>query len=255
MKNKQSVVWVHANDLTENELLGITGLAKQKLVLNGDCLEWGFTKTSGNHHTTKLKTIDENHIYKVYTLDALMRIAGKPVSTTSLYQRTCGNPRCMNVEHCVPKEPYYPDGVESPKYQDDYHLAQRMLQFGWALGDIRESTSQTALQDVKFNGVEPNTEMADRQPLTYAELLKLAEYLRTVGNVNVHIQTAASKTGIKFERLVTNGGAVKALRRRDSDDVVWLLSWLCQGVPLHEACKEVGKGIMYGTQLLGACYG
>lgn len=87
--SKKPTVWGNANDLTEDETLGILGLARQKLVKKEECLEWEFVNTSGNGHTVKLKTIDPNNIYKVYTLDVLMKLVGKEVSPISLYCRTC----------------------------------------------------------------------------------------------------------------------------------------------------------------------
>ena len=76
MSNKPTV-WGNVNDLTEDETLGILGLARQKLVKKRECLEWEFANTCGNGHTVKLKTIDPNNIYKVYTLDVLMKQAVK----------------------------------------------------------------------------------------------------------------------------------------------------------------------------------
>lgn len=253
--SEKPTVWVSANDLTEDETLGIIGLAKQKLVKNGECLEWGFAKTSGNGHAIKLKTIDPNYTYKVYTLDVLMKRTGKEVSPDSLYRRTCNNPRCMNPEHCYPKQADYPQGEESYLYQCDYKLAVRMLQNGWALGDVAESTSKAMLTIVKTAGVDYSKDAAARYPLSYLELLKVAEYLRKVGNKDLNINEVVVGTGIEFARLVVNGSAVKAIRRRDLDTVVWLLSLLCDGMPMNKACEAVGKSFMYGAQLFGACYG
>lgn len=253
--SKKPTVWVSANDLTEEETLGVLGLARQKLVKNGECLQWGFAKNSGNGHSVKLKAIDPNHTYKVYTLDVLMKQAGKEVSPDSLYRRTCNNPRCMNTEHCYPKTADYPDGEESYLYQRDYRLAVRMLQNGWALGDVAASTSKIMLTTVKTAGVDYSKDAAERHPLSYHELLKVAEHLRTVGNKDIKIDELVFGTGIEFKRLVVNGAAIKALRRRDLDTVVWLLSLLCDGFPMNKACEYVGKNFMYGAQLFGACYG
>lgn len=253
--SKKSTVWVSANDLTEEETLGVLGLARQKLVKNGECLEWGFGKTSGNGHAVKLKTVDPNHTYKVYTLDVLMKQAGKEVSPVSLYRRTCNNPRCMNTEHCYPKPADYPQGEQSSQYQHDYKLAVRMLQNGWALGDIAASTSKVVLNVVKTAGVDYSTDVAKRHPLSYFELLKVAEYLRKVGNKDLNIKEVVVGAGVEFERLAVNGAAIKALCRRDLDTVVWLLSLLCEGFPMNKACEYVGKNFMYGAQLFGACYG
>lgn len=253
--SKKPTVWVDAEGLTEDEALGVLGLARQKLVKNGDCLEWGFTGASGNGHAVKLKTIDQSHTYKVHTLDVLMKQAGKEVSPNSLYRRTCNNPRCMNTEHCYPKKADYPDGKESPLYQQDYKLAVRMLQNGWALGDVAASTSKEMLNIVKEEGLGPSVYAADRCPLSYSELLKVAEYLRKVGNKDLKIGDVVSGANIDFDRIVVNGAAVKAMRRRDLDTVVWLLSLLCDGMPMSKACEKVGKSFMYGAQLFGACYG
>lgn len=254
--SKKPTVWVSANDLTEEETLGVLGLARQKLVKNGECLQWGFAKNSGNGHAVTLKAIDPNHTYKVYTLDVLMKQAGKEVSPLSLYRRTCNNPRCMNTEHCYPKPVDYPLGDEEVSlYQNNYKLAVRMLQNGWALGDVAASTSKGLLTTVKNEGLDYSKDAADRHPLSYRELLKVAEYLRKVGNKDLKIEEVVVGTGIEFERLVVNGAAVKALRRRDLDTVVWLLSLLCDGFPMNKACELVGKNFMYGAQLFGACYG
>lgn len=254
--SKKPTVWVSANDLTEEETLGVLGLARQKLVKNDECLQWGFAKNSGNGHAVTLKAIDPNHTYKVYTLDVLMKQAGKEVSPLSLYRRTCNNPRCMNTEHCYPKPVDYPLGDEEVSlYQNNYKLAVRMLQNGWALGDVAASTSKGLLTTVKNEGLDYSKDAADRHPLSYRELLKVAEYLRKVGNKDLKIEEVVVGTGIEFERLVVNGAAVKALRRRDLDTVVWLLSLLCDGFPMNKACELVGKNFMYGAQLFGACYG
>lgn len=253
--SKKPTVWVSANDLTEEETLGILGLARQKLVKNGECLEWGFAKASGNGHSVKLKTIDPSYTYKACTLDVLMKQAGKEMSPHSLYRRTCNNPRCMNTEHCYPKPVDYPQGEESFQYHHDYKLAVRMLQNGWALGDVSASTSKVMLTVVKTAGVDYSKDAAERNPLSYLELLKVAEYLRKVGNKDLDIDDVVIGTGIEFERLVVNGAAIKAMRRRDLDTVVWMLSLLCDGFPTVKACELVGKNFMYGAQLLGACYG
>lgn len=253
--SKKPTVWVSANDLTEEETLGILGLARQKLVKNGECLEWGFAKASGNGHSVKLKAIDPSYTYRVCTLDVLMKQAGKEMSPRSLYRRTCNNPRCMNTEHCYPKPVDYPQGEESSQYHHDYKLAVRMLQNGWALGDVSASTSKVMLTVVKTAGVDYSKDAAERNPLSYLELLKVAEYLRKVGNKDLDIDDVVIGTGIEFERLVVNGAAIKAMRRRDLDTVVWMLSLLCDGFPMVKACELVGKNFMYGAQLLGACYG
>lgn len=253
--SKKPTVWVSANDLTEEETLGILGLARQKLVKNGECLEWGFAKASGNGHSVKLKAIDPSYTYRVCTLDVLMKQAGKEMSPHSLYRRTCNNPRCMNTEHCYPKPVDYPQGEESSQYHHDYKLAVRMLQNGWALGDVSASTSKVMLTVVKTAGVDYSKDAAERNPLSYLELLKVAEYLRKVGNKDLDIDDVVIGTGIEFERLVVNGAAIKAMRRRDLDTVVWMLSLLCDGFPMVKACELVGKNFMYGAQLLGACYG
>lgn len=253
--SKKPTVWVSANDLTEEETLGILGLARQKLVKNGECLEWGFAKASGNGHSVKLKTIDPSYTYRACTLDVLMKQAGKEMSPHSLYRRTCNNPRCMNTEHCYPKPVDYPQGEESSQYKHDYKLAVRMLQNGWALGDVSASTSKVMLTVVKTAGVDYSKDAAERNPLSYLELLKVAEYLRKVGNKDLDIDDVVIGTGIEFERLVVNGAAIKAMRRRDLDTVVWMLSLLCDGFPMVKACELVGKNFMYGAQLLGACYG
>lgn len=253
--SKKPTVWVSANDLTEEETLGILGLARQKLVKNGECLEWGFVKASGNGHSVKLKTIDPSYTYRACTLDVLMKQAGKEMSPHSLYRRTCNNPRCMNTEHCYPKPVDYPQGEESSQYKHDYKLAVRMLQNGWALGDVSASTSKVMLTVVKTAGVDYSKDAAERNPLSYLELLKVAEYLRKVGNKDLDIDDVVIGTGIEFERLVVNGAAIKAMRRRDLDTVVWMLSLLCDGFPMVKACELVGKNFMYGAQLLGACYG
>lgn len=253
--SKKPTVWVSANDLTEEETLGILGLARQKLVKNGECLEWGFAKASGNGHSVKLKAIDPSYTYRVCTLDVLMKQAGKEMSSHSLYRRTCNNPRCMNTEHCYPKPVDYPQGEESSQYQHDYKLAVRMLQNGWALGDVSASTSKVMLTVVKTAGVDYSKDAAERNPLSYLELLKVAEYLRKVGDKDLNIDDVVIGTGIEFERLVVNGAAIKAMRRRDLDTVVWMLSLLCDGFPMVKACELVGKNFMYGAQLLGACYG
>lgn len=253
--SKKPTVWVSANDLTEEETLGILGLARQKLVKNGECLEWGFAKASGNGHSVKLKAIDPSYTYRVCTLDVLMKQAGKEMSPHSLYRRTCNNPRCMNTEHCYPKPVDYPQGEESSQYQHDYKLAVRMLQNGWALGDVSASTSKVMLTVVKTAGVDYSKDAAERNPLSYLELLKVAEYLRKVGDKDLNIDDVVIGTGIEFERLVVNGAAIKAMRRRDLDTVVWMLSLLCDGFPMVKACELAGKNFMYGAQLLGACYG
>lgn len=253
--SKKPTVWVSANDLTEEETLGILGLARQKLVKNGECLEWGFAKASGNGHSVKLKAIDPSYTYRVCTLDVLMKQAGKEMSPHSLYRRTCNNPRCMNTEHCYPKPVDYPQGEESSQYQHDYKLAVRMLQNGWALGDVSASTSKVMLTVVKTAGVDYSKDAAERNPLSYLDLLKVAEYLRKVGDKDLNIDDVVIGTGIEFERLVVNGAAIKAMRRRDLDTVVWMLSLLCDGFPMVKACELVGKNFMYGAQLLGACYG
>lgn len=253
--SKKPTVWVSANDLTEDETLGILGLARQKLVKKGECLEWGFAKASGNGHSVKLKAIDPSYTYRACTLDVLMKQAGKEMSPHSLYRRTCNNPRCMNTEHCYPKSVDYPQGEESSQYQHDYKLAVRMLQNGWALGDVSASTSKVMLTLVKTAGVGYSKDAAERNPLSYLELLKVAEYLRKVGNKDLNIDDVVIGTGIEFDRLVVNGAAIKAMRRRDLDTVVWMLSLLCDGFPMVKACELVGKNFMYGTQLFGACYG
>lgn len=253
--SEKPIVWVSANDLTEEETLGVLGLARQKLVKKGECLQWGFAKNSGNGHAVNLKTIDPNHTYKVYTLDVLMKQAGKEVSPLSLYRRTCNNPRCMNTEHCYPKPVDYPLGEESSQFQNDYKLAVRMLQNGWARGDVVASTSKGMLTTIKNEGLYYSKDAAERHPLSYRELLKVAEYLRKVGNKDLNINDVVIGAGIEFERLVVNGAAIKALRRRDLDTVVWLLSLLCDGFPMIKACELVGKNFMYGAQLFGACYG
>ena len=76
-----------------------------------------------------------------------------------------------------------------------------------------------------------------------------------MGNRDLNIDEVVRGAGIEFEQLVVNGAAIKALRRRDLDTVVWLLSLLCDGFPMNKACEYVGKNFMYGAQLLGACYG
>lgn len=253
--SKKTTVWVNANDLTEDEALGVLGQARRKLVKNGECLEWGFAIKSGNSHTTTLKVIDPIHIYKVHTLDVLMKQAGREISPNSLYRHTCNNPRCMNTEHCYPKSDEYPQGEKSTLYQHDYVLAVRMLQNGWALRDVVASTTKEMLNIVKTTDTGPSPDAATRHPLSYAELLRVAEYIRKVGNKGLKINEVVIGAGVDYERLVVNGAAVKAMRRRDLDTVVWLLSLLCDGIPMSKACEKVGKSIMFGAQLFGACYG
>lgn len=259
-KRKTKTIWVDANTLTEGEVLGIVGLARAKLRRVDDCLEWGYASSSGNRHATRVDSVDPDNLYKVHTLDVLMRAAGKEVSPTSLYQTTCGNPRCMNVEHVETKQPIIRNGEVTPPYQADYKLAVEMLQYGWTLADTARSTSQRMVNIVRDIGVSYPADAKDRQPLTYRELFRLAEVLSRTQDDAVNIHDLVKTTGLDEERLLKNGAAVKALRRRmtttaDADAVRWLLACLCDGYPMSEACKKANKNGMYATQLLGACYG
>lgn len=258
--SKRKTIWVDANTLTDVEVLGIVGMARAKLRRVGDCLEWGYASTSGNRHATRVENVDPENSYKVHTLDVLMRAAGKEVSPTSLYQTTCGNPRCMNVEHIETKQPIIQNGEVALQYQADYKLAVEMLQYGWALTDTAKSTSQQMVRVVKEIGVSYPADAKNRQPLTYRELFRLAEVLSRTPDDAVNIYDLVKTTGLDLERLLKNGAAVKALRRRmtttaDADALRWFLACLCDGYPMSEACKKANKNGMYAVQLLGACYG
>lgn len=260
MSKNKPTVWVNANDLTEDETLGVLGLARSRLVKVGDCLEWGFVKTSGNTHSVALKAMDKDHQYRVFALDVLMKDAGKPISPISRYQRTCGNPRCMNPEHCYMKEQPYPEGEESSSYRQDFKLATEMNQWGWAKNDIIFNTSGLMANRVQEQSVEVPADYKDRQPLTYGELLKVAHALASIGMGAVNVEKLTQLTGLDYQHLLRNGAAVKAIHRRmttdeNRDAVIWFLTYLCEGCSIAVASEKANKSYMYGTQFLGACYG
>ena len=73
---------------------------------------------------------------------------------------------------------------------------------------IAASTSKVVLNVVKTAGVDYSTDVAKRHPLSYFELLKVAEYLRKVGNKDLNIKEVVVGAGVEFERLVVNGAAI-----------------------------------------------
>lgn len=258
----KKTVWVRPQDLTEDELMGIVALARRNLVERHGCLEWGSSVTSGNRHRCRLGSDDAGNDRVVRTQDVLLFKAGEKVPDGGKYSRTCNNPRCMNPQHLSEGGQWskYSGDEGKTLYQQDMELATKMLQFGWSYQDIVATTSVLMYTTLTKDGVSPAADVATREPLTYAELLRLAEALRSHRHVVKHVSVIADSAKIDINKLIMNGQAVKALRRRMSnstgeDEVIWFLSGLCNGQTPKAAAESINKPTTYGTLLLGACYG
>lgn len=258
----KKVVWIKPQDLTDDEKMGILAMAKRNLVDRDGCLEWGTTVSSGNRHRCRVGTDEAGNARVVRTQDVLLFNAGKQVLDGGRYTRTCGNPRCMNPMHVSSSGSWakYEGEAGSTLYAQDKELATKMLQYGWSYHDVVSATSVAMYTELLKDGVTPAPAMATREPLTFAELLRLAETLRQHMYHIKHVAVIAEDAQLDFDKLMMNGQAVKAIRRRmgdrdKADTVVWLLAGLCDGHPLQKVCEGVGKPTAYGAALIGACYG
>lgn len=259
MKYKTKVLRSH--ELSEEETKSVLDMARKNLIKVGDCMEWGVTRASGNRHRQLLRVGEDGTRYVVRTLDVLVHEAGIDVSTNGVYTPTCGNKRCMNPEHMRMGRGWSKyDNEGSELYEYDKALAIRMIQNGWPTLDVAETTSTQMYEIVTKDGVGLSGDAIERTPLSYKELHQLAETIRVIKNKPMHAAELAENARIEYERLLVNGSAVSALRRRMTntksiETVLWFLTLLGRGYSVKRACDEIGKLPVYGTLLLGACYG
>ena len=259
MKQKTKVLRSH--ELTTEEINTVLDNARRNLVKSGDCLVWGVAQSSGNKHRQVVRVGEDGTRFLVRTLDVLVHEAGVDVSGNGLYTPSCGNKRCMNPEHMRMGRGWTKyDTADSEVYKHDKELTKRMILNGWHTPDIAETTSAQMYEIVIKEEIGLSSDAENRVPLTYAELYRLAEAIRMTKNKPTHVAELAEQAKIEYNKLLVNGAAVSALRRRMSgaknvETVMWFFTLLVRGYSVKAACEEVGKLTVYGTLLLGACYG